>query len=816
MAQPSATSDLLRCPKNLKECIDWIGCIKSQSKTSDLASAVKKVLGNSKGNVNVNDLITKLSEGLEGFLNGIKNNGSYTSSYNGAQWPVCGSSSQCSGCQNSSPSCPCKSSGPCPAGECCENCDVKKAAKIFLGFLPCLYYALEYLNEKCKGDWNALNISKDNSLGRFLSGMGYDVEKLNQDKKGGEIFTLLSSSLFPSSNPLQSLYDVSKEYFKSLSSLVPSPSSDSDSPPKDPLTVREILLWLSGLPFTPGFEALLNHCKGLCESTGTSKNSVNFNGFESSLYASCLRSPFVLAAIQWPGKSEIFYHNLSENSKSLYPEDPSDLFNMLVENVRKIFVPLMFLKFQCGRNAVEGGWVNCAYGRTCADKFGISSGSTLASSTSECCPSSNSNSASKGIRCTSSTNSNCHQHCTSSKPLVQCLGPNGECNQESDGSLPTDAHTSSGKCKDPCPHLLLRFLCDVSPFNLPGSFVSPMGFSDHLPTPGRTAKDLLGVVEAFCKNPSSPLTRLVQYSLCISRTPPETLLEFYVFFKIFVPKLNSTFKTNFGSYVKGEPGTPSAQDILNALQNLNGARNSHSTGDHSVASLYSLNDCDGPRGSDGPHPTCGKYLYPLTEDVYSLYVDDFVDTYLSWICYLPGIFRKKVKEFKGNFLQCCLSTSSSPCKSIIFCPCALALISSQGFVYNSPLGLGCMDNSGTEHRNGRGVVKHPGKEDSPGCTRKTCQNFIDQLEKVISPTSPLQKLLDAIDEFLWHIRKPFFFFVLAFWAFVISYFLYVQLYKLDLLHLKSHAHLSRSFKILPSTLFSDASSKLKDLSYFSL
>ncbi|KAK1932180.1 hypothetical protein X943_002303 [Babesia divergens] len=103
---------------------------------------------------------------------------------------------------------------------------------------------------------------------------------------------------------------------------------------------------------------------------------------------------------------------------------------------------------------------------------------------------------------------------------------------------------------------------------------------------------------------------------------------------------------------------------------------------------------------------------------------------------------------------------------------------------------------------------------------KKCFDFITQLGKFLGTDkleeSTLLSLIAEIEAFLWSIRLPFFLFVLAFWAFVMSYFLYVQLYKLDLLHLKSHAHLSRSFKILPSTLFSDASSKLKDLSYFTL
>ncbi|KAK1932184.1 putative variant erythrocyte surface antigen-1, partial [Babesia divergens] len=219
----------------------------------------------------------------------------YVSSYVNSTWeslcPKSSSSKCCCGlsscsCQSSSPCC--KSPSSCDPSKCCPDCPQRKAAKIFLGILPCIYYALQYLYDKSKGGWKDLLISnKDHSLGRFFAGMGFDLAKL-QGKKGGEIFGPLSSLFTGSSNgPLEKLYEKSQKYFTSLSSHVPSPDS-----PSQPKTVRDILLWLSGLPFASGFKALLKHCKGLCESIKDSKNSVKFDNFKASLYASCLRSPF--------------------------------------------------------------------------------------------------------------------------------------------------------------------------------------------------------------------------------------------------------------------------------------------------------------------------------------------------------------------------------------------------------------------------------------------------------------------------------------------------------------------------------------------
>ncbi|KAK1933769.1 variant erythrocyte surface antigen-1 family protein, partial [Babesia divergens] len=680
----------------------------------------------------------------------------YSSAYSSskAKWNLlCSHTSPCSGC---SPSCPCQSSGfaslsPCYDGKCCENCDVKKAAKIFLGFLPCLFHALQYLYDKCKGGWNwkDLYISDDKPLHRFLVGMGYNLGKLDQSKKGGEIFELLKTLFNGSDGPLEKLYNVSKNYFTSrFTSLVPS-STSSDSKPE---TVRDILLWLSGLPFTSGFKALLEHCKRLCDSIKDSSNPVNFIDFESSLYASCLRSPFVLAAIQWPGKSEIFPLDFSN---SLYPEDPSDLLEKLCEYTRKVFAPLKFLEYQCGKDRNSAGWQYCGFGKSCMDALKSSFPSAASTSTPSCCTS-----APKGILCTTVIGVKNHsEHCTKGT----CMGLQA-CSK--------DAHTQAKDYCDPCPHPLLMFLLDGSLGSDPGksyslfklpedSSVPRMGFkAEHLPEKARKGKDLLGILKDFCDSGDSPLTRLFKFLTCISRTPPENLGEFFSFFKVFVPKLTSTFE----SYASKEPGTPDGPALKKAIQGLYNSQGKHPKGNHSSpksdpnshsADLYSLSGCHAPKAF-----TCGPYLNLLTEDVYDIFVEDFLGTYLSWVCHVPRMFREKVEEFRKKFSDCC---SKSSCKSIIYCPCAWPLISSQGFSFTSPSSL-------SGETNGKKARK--------------CSDFIKQLEKVVSSESPLQDLLEEIEKFLWSIRLPFFLFVLAFWVFVISYFLYVQLYKLDLLHLK--------------------------------
>ncbi|KAK1937990.1 variant erythrocyte surface antigen-1 family protein [Babesia divergens] len=695
----------------------------------------------------------------------------YSSSYSSASasWPDCKSKSG-SCC---SPPCGSCTSGSCPSEGCCEKCPKRLCAKIFLGMLPCLYYALQYLYDRCKGDWKDLLISnKDHSLGRFLVGMGFDLAKL-QGKKGGQISSSLSS-LFTSSNgsEFKDLYEKSKNYFTSFSHSL---SSGSLSPS----TVRQMLLWLYGLRFHKHFSGLVENCKSLCSPFG---NSFHPDAFCYYIYTCSFILPVaIISSIEDSDSALSLISSSSDWQKFSYPEDLSSLFEKLCEYARKIFVALNFLCIQCKNGPSQAGWQSCYFGGSCKKALGNSLASTSVSSSSSgsgcSCPNS------KTYLCTGkASGTDAHDHC---KDGQSCLGFSGSCTQGS-------GH-SSANCK-PCPHPLMRFLVDGSsdssfptsdsnsesyPFGLPG--ITPMGFSkENLSSTARDGYDLYAVLKVFCESGFYPLTRLVQFILCVSRYPPETLGEFFAFFMKF--KDSDVFKNNFESYVSEEPGFYSGEDLKSALEKLFG---SHS-GSHS--DLKSLSYCEGPKGSNGPHPTCGRYLYPLTYNVYKEFIEGFLGTYLSWICHLGPKFYSKFKDFNteaSTKFSCC----SSSCDKIVHCPCALPFLYSYGFQFNSPNTL----NSG-----------------------KKCSDFISQLGKVVGKGSPLQALLDAIDAFLWSIRKPFFLFILAFWAFVISYFLYVQLYKLDLLHIDSHLHLPRSFKILPSTLFSDASSKLKDLSYFTL
>ncbi|KAK1932143.1 hypothetical protein X943_003257, partial [Babesia divergens] len=230
-----AVKDCSNCKKSETDSSGWKAC---QCSGSSSCLACTSLLGDSK-------LMFILRHG-------------YSSAYSSkAKWDrLCSPGSPCSGCRDSPPRCPCKSAFPLPStscnGSCCPNCDVKKAAKIFLGMLPCMYWGLKILHDRSKYDsgfagWHDISVSNDlpsSDLAKFFYAWGYDLRSL-KTKKGSEFFSLLDSlSTMKVLEKLSTL--VTENYF--TSNLI-SPPKD----PKTPSTVRSMLIWLYGLRFQKHF-----------------------------------------------------------------------------------------------------------------------------------------------------------------------------------------------------------------------------------------------------------------------------------------------------------------------------------------------------------------------------------------------------------------------------------------------------------------------------------------------------------------------------------------------------------------------------------
>ncbi|KAK1934882.1 variant erythrocyte surface antigen-1 family protein [Babesia divergens] len=702
--------------------------------------------------------------------------------------------------------------------------------------LPCLYYGLKIVFERCKDDsgfagWQGSKITEAPELLKFLQAWGFSSSNLNDGLGASKTSSLLNDLFTPDSGILKKLYDASLKYFSKQNPDPPSHSlshvsSPSPSPPKDPQTVREILLWLYGLRFTSGFHDLVLYCSSLCTPFG---NSFNSDAFCYYLHVSCFLLPVSVISFIEDSESTVtkfFSSAHSEISKFHYPEDLFKLFDMLLDCVRKIYIPFNFLRFQCKLTPAQAGWQNCYFGQKCSVEPLSSTSSSSPSAPCSSCPNS------KTYLCTASgQNKDVHgKHCDPKGGGGKgCINANGSCTQGSDKNHNKVNGKSQGTCKLPCPHPLQRFLTadsdsqSQSPsslFRLPSSFARidfsqtppailpssdkflTMGFDQgKLSSTAKKGFDLYHVLACFCDDGFYPVARLCEFALYVSLQPPETFLELLTFFREFIS--SSVFKDHFASYVDGEPGTFLGEYLRIAVQRLFNHR-SHS------ADLKSLYDCSSTKGF-----TCGKYLFPLY-NVDGVFDKKFLGLYLSFVCHLAPKLKALLKEFQEHFSKSCSHCSSGSCQKIVECPCALPFLYSWGFSFWSPGDLNCVNPSGTSRHKDENPQGGDHKKGESNCTQKSCSDFLAQLEKVAGKDSPLLKLLSEIERFLWSIRLPFIYAFLYIWILVISYFYYVQFYKLDLLHIDSHLHLPRSFKILPSTLFSDASSKLKDLSYFTL
>ncbi|KAK1935318.1 putative variant erythrocyte surface antigen-1, partial [Babesia divergens] len=146
----------------------------------------------------------------------------------------------------------------------------EKAAKIFLGMLPCLYYGLKIVFDRSKynsgfAGWHDISVNSDgkpeSALAKFFYAWGFQTIESSGSSTihldpllQAMVLPVLLENLFtPESNGiLKNLFQTSKKYF-AMNVFTPDPSNPS------PTTVRSMLLWLYGLRFTSGFPSLVEN-----------------------------------------------------------------------------------------------------------------------------------------------------------------------------------------------------------------------------------------------------------------------------------------------------------------------------------------------------------------------------------------------------------------------------------------------------------------------------------------------------------------------------------------------------------------------------
>ncbi|CDR97355.1 hypothetical protein BBBOND_0312580 [Babesia bigemina] len=738
----------------------------------------------------------------------------------------------------------------------------KHGAKVCITILEMLFKDLNDLRNKCKEGSEckykticARNGTVENPLGAFLGRCGYIVSE--EDKQNGELrykndftgqhirkdlltkihgigdaqYKLVSdddekeeikvdgeerviTANPPDHGVLRTLLGYLHDYYR----VCHYASSGSK---KSPRNIYDMLIWLSGLPHNPVYHELTFSSFDELFDKSEEKNvnvdgtvlslayidDVSFVAYPETMKVSqltsalgdvCSKSHSVLTAIVGHGHSDGVYacdYNTNE-SKLQYPSSASACFDMLVDILYRVYHQLNFLYNQCCDTTDVSGWRNCWYGNA------------IGGSSWKCnklqCPDQLGN---------PTCNPTCRQHpnCGIKSPLQSFL------EDGLPGFLPHQFEKPGCKLE-----------CTVSNHRgLPCK--TPMGFSDIATTAShrQSGRYLCTVLADFCGGKDSCLTEICSSLICLLNRPPQTLDEMFAFYYHLLNEWNSKSgaheaakkhkkyafevavkKASFGFY--------DHLDNTTIFKSIN--HEAHTKGD--LFSLVCSNMAD---------VKCGKYIKPLSHNIWTVFSQKHASRYLSWVVYLTETFHNLLDRLlneciatcgEGNkcYVKCCAATcpvksayaSKTPiiglidkhhtqdCKSITHCPSTRPTLSKYGLVFRSPYDLSGINNVES---------------------KRTCRDFCYALETVLNKEVHLERALakfvfETIPEFLFRIREPFIWTVVALWSMSLLYLFYVSIGRLDTLHIRSHLRSLSSHKIAAQSLLAAARvGKLSKISY---
>ncbi|EDO06099.1 variant erythrocyte surface antigen-1 alpha subunit [Babesia bovis T2Bo] len=186
------------------------------------------------------------------------------------------------------------------------------------------------------------------------------------------------------------LYILSCAYFTGLQKR--NSESTTHSTPRNPKTIREILYWLSALPYSEAYKEMLKHGKERLEKVLKKPGETDSTNGETQLkfiqtdrpapitvdefnlfahfQAVTQYCPLVLIGIQGGIHStdktlEPAIHSLYANTECqfTYPTVSIQAYNQVVHYIRALFYQLYFLRKQCAVKVTCGGkWRECRYG----------------------------------------------------------------------------------------------------------------------------------------------------------------------------------------------------------------------------------------------------------------------------------------------------------------------------------------------------------------------------------------------------------------------------------------------------------------------
>ncbi|GBE62847.1 Extracellular matrix-binding ebh, putative [Babesia ovata] len=447
--------------------------------------------------------------------------------------------------------------------------EATKCAFVLLTITDTLFRDLNELRMKCADEWSHMLINPFTPLGAFLQQRGYrvtsagvpDGELRNDSDCSGQKIRELTDNIM---EPLDELHDMLKCYLRLCHLRVP-------PEPRYPGTVRDILAWFAGLPYSVLYERVQAHCNVLFRGEGDAVVKHCLLCIPGALGLVTHHSSTLLVTICGNGRG--FDHadypyacNFWDNSRGLhYPSDLADLLHMLTHLCKCLLLALNFLRARCKYDASTGhGWRDCRYGRS------------VPAASWQC---------NKHLMCEPNGRPTCR--------------PNGQpmCQSTCQPKSPLQAHLMDHLAGF-LPHKLASVgcdsQCDTCSIASPGMpCVTPMGFWD-LPDAGSivgSGEQICAVLTALCSGAESPLPTLLRCLSSIDPSPPQSLGDMFAFYcNVFRCRQSAEYVDNvhFTGHLSTAaipsvslylcPTTQAAQ-LTNALTRLH-----HSPDDHSGAS----------------------------------------------------------------------------------------------------------------------------------------------------------------------------------------------------------------------------------------
>ncbi|GBE63100.1 hypothetical protein, conserved [Babesia ovata] len=736
-----------------------------------------------------------------------------------------------------------------------DTSDDTKYAKVFMTILRTLIVSLEKVNEKCNtnGDWKdkkvcEMETDRKNPLGVFFENSGFKVPPGEGSKQGGElkykdnwkgenVFGLLKDSktgLFKEvknafeSDVLDILHALLHNYYSTCHlNHIPTPAT--------PTSVYKMLVWLSGFWYNPMYDKVCVYVRDLFDKPKEESKLQDASSYvleattllsattiTDTLSDVCDHAEKTLVAILGFGHADGEYAvEFTDNShKLLYPSSPSHCLDLLFEILCRVYHQLNFVYEQCRHGQVYGGWNSCWYGKGVA-------GSAWDCNSMQC-PNqpANQNADQKGNQmCTLKHDQNCDQNvsCGLKSPLQSFL------EDGLPGFLPHSFTTPN--CK---------ITCQMSKhFGLPCK--TPMGFADISIAAShcKTGDHIMSVLSRFCGKEHSVLGQLCSFLQCLLQRTPQTLDEMFAFYYGLLNGWNdkdkqrmkhkrhafndAVNKAYFNERYDGLDITPMFKS------------SEQPTSVHGSGNLLCLTSCR----NTATTLTCGPYLQPLCQNTWTVFSNKRADKYLSWIVYLtetfyeilkmlyddccatcdkrgtkcyekcsvngcpviyPDASKRDTAEYKTEFERYQTSNHTKECSSIVKCKNTRPTLYKYGFNFGSAVDI-----------NNRFDANK----------KRTCRDLCNALDRVLSKNksdaAPLAKLIyETIPNFLWTIRTPFSYLLLALWSLSLLYLLHIAVVRLDVLRIRSHLRSPSSHRIAAQSLLAAARVKaLANVKYFS-